>query len=271
MLHRSDAQRGDLRGVPIGQRRAPRVRPFDARIKACTLPAVIQFPLLHPHPLRRWRVSLLFLALPALSGARAFGAAETAAAPAGSGAPSPSAPSTAPATAQSLCDALIAAMKGGPAMSYAARYALLAPEVERDFDLPLMTRLVVGPPWRELAAPDRAKLVDAFSTYSIATYAQRFKGYSGERFEVDPVTASLPNGDCIVHTKLFTGGSQSAPVQLDYLTRKSGAGWRIIDVYLNGSISELAARRSEYSTVLRQGGAPALVGLLQGKSADFAR
>jgi phospholipid transport system substrate-binding protein len=195
------------------------------------------------------------------------------AAPAAAPSVPPAAPAaaSAAATAQSLCDALLGAMKGGPAMSYAARYALLAPEVERDFDLPLMTRLVVGPPWRELAAPDRAKLVEAFSTYSIATYAQRFKGYSGERFEVDPVTAALPNGDCIVHTKLFTGGPQPTPVQLDYLTRPSGGSWRIIDVYLNGSISELAARRSEYSTVLRQGGAPALVALLQGKSADFAK
>jgi phospholipid transport system substrate-binding protein len=77
----------------------------------------------------------------------------------------------------------------------------------------------------------------------------------------------LANGDCIVHTKLFTGDPE--PVQLDYLMRKSGSRWRIIDVYLSGTISEMAARRSEYSAVLRQGGAPALIDLLTKKAAEF--
>jgi len=201
--------------------------------------------------------------------ARAATASESASAsgasPASTAAP---AKSGAPATAQSLCDALIGSMKRGAALDFAGRSALLDPEVRRDFDLPFMTRIVVGPPWRELGETDRAKLVDAFSTYSVATYAQRFKDYSGERFEVDPAPTALPNGDCIVHTKLFPNGGQ--PVQLDYLMRKGAANWRIIDVYLNGSISELAARRSEYSTVLRKGGAPALIALLQDKSAAFA-
>jgi phospholipid transport system substrate-binding protein len=173
----------------------------------------------------------------------------------------------APATAKSLCDALLTAMKRGPALGYAGRRDLLTPEIQRDLDLAFMTRIVVGPPWRSLGPGDRQNLMEAFSAYSIATYAQRFKSYSGERFEVDPSPTVLPSGDCIVHTKLFTSDPQ--PVQLDYLMRKSGDRWRIIDVYLSGTISEMAARRSEYSTVLRQGGAAALVALLRKKAADF--
>jgi phospholipid transport system substrate-binding protein len=52
--------------------------------------------------------------------------------------------------------------------------------------------------------------------------------------------------------------------------RKSGGNWRIIDVFLSGTISELAARRSEYSTVLREGGAAALVALLRKKADDLS-
>ena len=170
-------------------------------------------------------------------------------------------------TAKDLSDALLTAMKRGPSLDFAGRRDLLAPQIQRDLDLPFMTRIVVGPPWRSLAAGDREKLVEAFSTYSIATYAQRFKSYSGERFEVDPTPSALASGDCIVHTKLFTSDPQ--PVQLDYLMRKSGDHWRIIDVYLSGSISEMAARRSEYTAVLRSGGAPALIALLRKKSTDF--
>jgi phospholipid transport system substrate-binding protein len=173
----------------------------------------------------------------------------------------------APAVAKDLCDALLAAMKSGSSQDFAARRDVLAPVIQRDLDLAFMTRLVIGPAWQGLAAGDRQQLVDAFSAYSIATYAQRFKSFSGERFEVDPTATVLPRGDCIVHTKLFTGDPK--PVQLDYLMRKTGSRWRIIDVYLSGTISEMAARRSEYSTVLRQSGAKGLVELLMTKTAEL--
>lgn len=168
---------------------------------------------------------------------------------------------------QSLCDALIASMKQGAALTFKQRYELLSPEVSKDLDLALMTRLVVGPPWKTLAAKDQQDLVKAFSDYSIATYAQRFKSFSGERFEVDPNATPGAGGTTVVHTKLFTGGPD--PVQLDYLMKNEADGWRIIDVFLSGTISELAARRSEYSTTLRQGGAQALVELLRKKTAAF--
>ena len=171
------------------------------------------------------------------------------------------------AVPHSLCDALIDSMKKGATLNFTQRNALLAPEISKDLDLPLMTRLVVGPPWRAMAPGDQANLIKAFSDYSIATYAQRFKGYSGERFEVDPTPAPLAHGDMVVHTKLFTGGPD--PVQLDYMMRKTGDQWRIIDVFLSGTISELAARRSEYSATLRQGGASALISLLNKKTTEL--
>jgi phospholipid transport system substrate-binding protein len=173
-----------------------------------------------------------------------------------------------PATARALCDALTAAMKEGASLNFSARRELLGPEIRRDLDLAFMTRIVVGPTWRSLSQAEHSQLVEAFSDFSIATYAGRFKSYSGERFEVDPSATTLPRGDCIVRTKLFTGDPE--PVELDYLMRASDGRWRIIDVYLNGTISELAARRSEYSTVLREGGAPALVALLRKKAAELS-
>ncbi len=172
-----------------------------------------------------------------------------------------------PATDKELCDALITAMKKGSSGDFAARRDLLTPVIQRVYDLPFMTRIVVGSAWRSFSPEDRQKLTEAFSAFSIATYAESFNGYSGEHFEVDPSPTQLSNGDCIVHTKLFT--SDPEPVQLDYLMRKTGDHWQIIDVYLSGTISEMAARRSEYSAVLRQGGAPALIDLLTKKTAEL--
>ena len=173
------------------------------------------------------------------------------------------------ATAQQLCDALITAMKQGPALGYAGRLRLLTPEIEDAFDLPLMTRLVVGPRWAELADRARAELVAAFTAYSLANYASRFANYDGERFAVDPNATRLPRGDVVVHTKLIP--QKGDPVQLDYLMREVGPRWKIIDVFLNGTISELAARRSEYSATLRKEGAAGLAKLLREKAAELGR
>jgi phospholipid transport system substrate-binding protein len=170
-------------------------------------------------------------------------------------------------TVQDFCDALVAAMKQGPALGFAGRRQLLDPQIRRALDLPLMTRLVVGPPWKNLAAPDQQRLVDAFSDYSIAVYASRFKEYGGERFVVEPAATRRPNGDALVSTTLFP--KEGEAVQLDYLMRESPRGWQVIDVFLSGTISELAARRSEYSAVFRTGGAAALVDLLLKKTAEF--
>jgi len=199
--------------------------------------------------------------------ALALVAAALAAAP--SGAQAQAAPAATPtATVQALCDALISAMKQGPALGFAGRRQLLEPEIRRAIDLPLMTRLVLGPPWRTLTPDLQRQLVDAFSDYSISTYANRFSGYSGEQFSVDPAPTRLESGDVIVHTKLVTKDPE--PVRLDYLMRSSGGAWKIIDVYLSGTISELAARRSEFSAVLRQGGAAALVETLRKKAAELS-
>ena len=180
-------------------------------------------------------------------------------------APSGSDPQAVP---QALSAALLQAMKRGPALDFAARVKALEPEVSRDYDMPLMTRLVVGPPWRSMSPDEQQALVAAFSEYSIAVYANRFKNFSGERFVVDPATAKLPSGDVIVHTKLLPHDGD--PVELDYLMRSEPDGWRIIDVLLSGTISQMAERRSEYSSALRDGGAAALIRLLRQKTAQLA-
>jgi len=172
------------------------------------------------------------------------------------------------AVPQALCDLLVKVMKQGPALGFAGRVKALEPELNRLYDLPLTTRLVVGPPWRSMTPDQQQALVAAFSDYSTAVYASRFKDYSGERFVVDPATATMASGDVTVHTKLLPHDGD--PVQLDYVLRSGPEGWRIIDVLLNGTISEMAERRSEFSSTLRDGGASALINLLHQKTAQLA-
>jgi phospholipid transport system substrate-binding protein len=172
------------------------------------------------------------------------------------------------ATLSSFYDTLLAVMKEGPKLGFLGRRQKLAPAIVQAFDLPLMTRLVVGLPWPTLSAEDQKQLVAAFSDFSIATYANQFDDFSGERFEVDPKATPAPGNDVIVKTRLIQ--SNGEPVQLDYLLRQEPAGWHIIDVFLSGTISQLAARRSEFSSILREQGARGLIAVLKEKTNALA-
>ena len=172
------------------------------------------------------------------------------------------------ATVSAFYDTLLQAMKGGKQLGFAGRRDLLTPAVTRAFDLPLMTRITVGPQWASLSADDQKKLIQAFSDYSVATYANRFDDYSGEKFNVSPQAAPSTGSDVIVHSKLVPGSGD--PVELDYLMRRTGGTWKIVDVYLSGTISQLAAQRSEFTAVLRKGGAAALIQSLHEKAVQLA-
>ena len=61
--------------------------------------------------------------------------------------------------------------------------------------------------------------------------------------------------------------SDGDPVRLDYRMRKGAPGWRISDVFLSGTVSELALRRSEYGALMRREGFDALLAAVRKKIA----
>ena len=165
-------------------------------------------------------------------------------------------------------DALLSVMKQADKLGIRGRYDKLAPTVRSTFDLAAMTRIAVGPEWNSIPPEQQVALIENFTQMTIATYANRFDSYSGERFEVD-ATAEPRNTGRIVHTKLFP--STGEPVTLNYLMRGSGDGWSVVDVYLTGTISELATRRSEFGAILKSGGPNALIDSLRQQTEKLMR
>ena len=156
----------------------------------------------------------------------------------------------------SLYDALLDTMKQAKQLGLKGRYDKLAPVLAKSYDLASMSRIAVGQSWSTLSAPQQLAIVNAFTRMTTATYASRFDGFSGEQFEILQ-TADQPNGDKIVKTRIVQSNGKT--VALNYLMRKTGADWKIVDVYLDGAISELASRRAEFGAILKSGGPDALV------------
>ena len=158
-------------------------------------------------------------------------------------------------------DTLLTTMRNGPTLGQSGRYARLAPVVHRVFDVPSMTRLAVGPTWATLPPAQQQQLIDAFRHYVAATYVDRFDSYSGQQLQV---TGERPyNADVIVQTKIVK--SDGDTTTLDYLMHQNQGSWQISDVFLDGTISQLAIQRSEFHSILRREGVDGLVMALNRK------
>jgi len=154
-------------------------------------------------------------------------------------------------TVSAFDEALLDAMKQAKSLGVEGRYRKLEPAVTTAFDLPTMTRFAVGPTWGSLSPGDQAALIKAFSRLTVANYAKNFNGYDGERFAVDPQVETR-GPDKLVRSHIVS--PHDKPVDLTYRMRMASDGrWKIIDVYYNGSVSELAARRSDFASSIAQG------------------
>jgi phospholipid transport system substrate-binding protein len=163
---------------------------------------------------------------------------------------------------------LLATMKQADRLGIRGRYDKLEPVIRTTFDLAAMTRIAVGPDWNSISPEEQSELIDNFSRMTIATYASRFDGYSGEQFDVEAASEARNSGR-IVRTRLIPASGD--PVTLNYLMRGSGDSWKIVDVYLTGTISELATRRSEFGAILKAGGPNALIDSLRQQGARLLR
>ncbi|HEV2674216.1 MAG TPA: ABC transporter substrate-binding protein [Aliidongia sp.] len=182
-------------------------------------------------------------------------------------APEPGPHGPASAVVDAFDGTLLGVMKQADKLGYEGRAKDLEPAIESAFNIPLMTRIIVGSPWTEWNEEQRGHIVDAFGKFIVATYARRFDGYGGEDF-VDDGEKPAVSGGTLVTTRLTR--PKDPAVTLTYLMRDGDNGPQIVDVFLTGTISELATRRSEFSAVLQQGGYQALLTALEKKTAAQA-
>jgi phospholipid transport system substrate-binding protein len=171
------------------------------------------------------------------------------------------------AVVEALHVALLESMRNAAQLGYQGRYRLLEPVLRKSYDFPFMTKVAIGRSWSDISPSDQARLTDLFAEMSIANYAARFNGYTGERFEVLGQGPG-PRDTVIVQTRLVR--PKDAPVELNYVMRDFPDGWRIIDVLLEAKYSELARQHAEFAAVLNGGGVPELIAMLEKKIKGLA-
>jgi phospholipid transport system substrate-binding protein len=207
-----------------------------------------------PETFRLVRVSASFCAVFALLVAAAGAVAE----------PPEAAPET---VVDSLHVALLGVMKNSESLGYEGRFEELSRVLPGIFDITFMAQKSVGRYWKGASEEEQKHLLETFTEFTIANYAGNFDGYSGETFETLNEVEST-HGTMLVRTRLKK--SDGELIELDYRLRPVDGQWKIIDVYLNGTVSELALRRSEYSTLIQREGFGSLIVALNQKITDLS-
>ena len=165
---------------------------------------------------------------------------------------------------QQLVAGLLEIMKAGPGTPFSRRFDMLAPIIDRTFDLSVILEESVGLTWPALPPEQQQMLSDAFRRYTVASYVNSFDDYNGQRFEVIPETRVVGTQQ-IVQTRIIPKSGDIH--ELDYVMRQGQAGWRVVDVLADGTISRIAVQRSDFRRLLTRGGAQALADSLRSKSA----
>jgi phospholipid transport system substrate-binding protein len=163
---------------------------------------------------------------------------------------------------------LIAIMHAGRAKSFADRAAMLRPVVEKAFDLKYLARSSVGSSrWGALPADQQNTLLEIFTQFTVASYVANFDDFNGEKFIIDPDSRKVEN-DVVVPTRIVaTNGDVT---KLDYVMRNTDAGWRVVDILLDGAISRVAVTRSDFRALIEPGDASKLIDSLRSKVAKLS-
>lgn len=168
---------------------------------------------------------------------------------------------------EKLHSTLLSVMKVGDKIGYQGRYAQLTPVIKSSFDMPFISRAVLGKYWESLDNEQRSRFVEVFTQMSIATYAANFESYSGEHFRMIP-EKEAGGGRILVQSQLIK--SDGGRVQLDYLLHRTSNQWRIVNIIAEG-VSDLALKRADYSAFLKSNGFEALLKKLSDKINQYSR
>ena len=124
------------------------------------------------------------------------------------------------------------------------------------FDFERMTRLAVGRNWREASDAQKQSLVKEFRTLLVRTYSNSLTAYRNQTIEVKPTKLAAADSEATVRTQVIQPGGPAIPI--DYSMQKSGDGWKVFDVVIDG-VSLVTTYRGSFNEQIQKGGIDGLV------------
>ncbi len=146
---------------------------------------------------------------------------------------------------------LLDIMKNAESLGYEGRKTRMSEIIPSVIDISFMSEKSLGRSWKKLSPEQQVRMRTAMHDLALSRYAHRFNNYSGEEFTV--LNEEIDEkGNALVRCQIKK--SDGELISINYRMHQVEGQWLIIDVLLNGSVSELAMRRSEFSALLKREG-----------------
>ena len=134
--------------------------------------------------------------------------------------------------------------------------------VSSTYDIKKMSKIILGRFWSESQANDKEKFIEKFTSYISSNYIDRFRGKKDFNYEYKGID-KIGENYRIAYTIFKLGEKEK--LKINYMLIKNQNKWLIFDVLLNGSISEIATKKSEFNETLNDGGITSLINLINEK------
>ncbi len=133
-----------------------------------------------------------------------------------------------------------------------AREAKFRALLESGFDIPRISRFVLGRYWNSAADPDKQAFGTLFEEWIVRTYSARFRDYGGQTIQV---TGSRPESETnTVVLSQFVSTNGAPPAKVEWHVRKEAdGGFKIVDVSVEG-VSMALTQRDEIAAVADRNG-----------------
>lgn len=140
---------------------------------------------------------------------------------------------------------------------------LVEKKVLPHFEFARMTRLAVGPNWRQASPEQQKSLINEFRSLLVQTYAATFAAYRDQTIEYRPVRMQPTDTEVVVRSQITQSGGK--PVTVDYKMEKTADSWKVYDVVV-ADLSLVQNYRGTFESEVRKGGIDGLIKALADKN-----
>ena len=131
--------------------------------------------------------------------------------------------------------------------------------VKNTYNAEKMITKIIGDTWKKTNKKDQQEIVIIFQEYIAKNYFKRFKKITKPTFKYKE-SKKISEKLMLIKTILVVDKEE---VSINYLLIFDKNQWRIFDVLLAGSISEIATKKSEFSSFIRDGKISPLIDALK--------
>ena len=133
--------------------------------------------------------------------------------------------------------------------------ALIDDVVKNSYDLEKMGKIIIGVDWKQMDTKSKKEFINVFKRFISVNYFRRFNKINELDFEHQTVKVI---GDKFKLARVILT-ADNEKLKMDYLLGFKNEKWKIFDVLIDGSISEVATKKSDFKKIIKEEGISGLV------------